>query len=239
MINELKRRIVTAAYLAKEGHIASAFSVLDILFVLYTEVMRPEDCFILSKGHASLALYSIIARDDLKTFCRFDGALGGHPDRNKVPGVVASTGSLGHGLPMAVGIALARKIKNQAGRIFCLVGDGECNEGSVWESLLLANEHELDNLTVIIDNNRSTDRAIDLSCLEEKFRAFGFGTGAIDGHNHEELRSRLSVAHSRIPLAVVAKTIKGKGCKRMENNPEWHHKAPNREELNEILEELS
>ena len=238
MIQELKRKIVLAAYAAKEGHIASAFSILDILYVLYTEVMQPEDRFILSKGHASLALYAVLG-SDLTDFGKYDSLLGGHPDRNKVPGVVASTGSLGHGLPMAVGIALARKIKSESGRVFCLVGDGECNEGSVWESILLASQHDLDNLTVIVDNNHSTDRSVNLTFLGPRFGSFGFAVSTVDGHDHAKLQKHLNEAFTRIPRVVIADTVKGKGCARMENNPEWHHKFPNSEELTEILAELS
>ncbi len=238
MIQQLKRSIVRAAYDAKEGHIASAFSVLDILWVLHNVVMGPDDVFILSKGHASLALYAILGFD-LADFASYKSPLGGHPSRNELPRVTASTGSLGHGLPMAVGIALARKIKGRIGRVFCLVGDGECNEGSIWESLLLAKQHKLDNLTIIVDNNHSTNRALRLGDLTSKFQSFGFWVKQSDGHDQAELQRKLFMMYYSFPTVVVANTIKGKGCKRMENNPEWHHRAPNLEELNEILAELS
>ena len=238
MINDLKQKIVLAAYRAEEGHIASAFSILDILWVLYKEILHPEDRFILSKGHASLALYAILGLD-MSDFCKYDSLLGGHPDRNKVPGVVASTGSLGHGLPMAAGVALARKIKGVPGRVFCLVGDGECNEGSVWESLLLASHHELDNLSVIVDYNHSTDRSLRLDNIEAKFRSFDFGISRLDGHDHNMLGKFLSSSFSGSPIVIIADTIKGHGCKRMENDPAWHHRVPNEMELAEIMMELS
>ena len=244
-IKELKARIAIAAYRAHEGHIASAYSILDILWVLYNDVFKPnQDAFVLSKGHASLALYAVLADLDIiswkefDNFAQYDGMLGGHPDRLKVPGVTFSTGSLGHGLPMAVGLALAKKIKKEAGRVYCLIGDGECNEGSVWESLLLIRHLNLNNMTVIVDHNHSTDRALDLGDLRDKLETFGFLARNIDGHNGFEIREALGWNLSTCPLALIFKTIKGRGCKRMEDNPEWHHKTPNRSELNEILEEL-
>src|SRR5580692_4765522 len=136
MINDLKRQILVAAHRAKEGHIASALSILDILYVLHNDVLGPNDQFVLSKGHGCLALYAILGLD-MTNFCNYDSLLGGHPDRLKVPGVIASTGSLGHGIGQAVGIALAKKINGYTGRVFALVGDGECEEGSVWESFNL------------------------------------------------------------------------------------------------------
>ena len=220
MVNELKRRIVRAAYEAKEGHIASAFSVLDILWTLYDGVLRPEDRFILSKGHGALALYAVLSEKGLfpfESFGEYRSALGGHPDRNKVPGVLASTGSLGHGFPMAVGVALAKKIKKEPGVVYCLVGDGECNEGSVWEAAMLAAHHRLDNLVVIVDHDHSTDRALSVDSLTAKFRAFGFDSGGINGHNPVMLRHLRPILSA--PTAVVAETVKGNGCARMQSPP--------------------
>jgi transketolase len=174
-INELKKQIVLAAHAAGSGHIPSAFSILDIVWTLYDKILKPEDRFILSKGHGCLALYAVLVekgyfpKEQLMTFAKHDSILGGHPDRNKIPGVIASTGSLGHGLPMAVGVALAKKIKKQPGRVFCLVGDGEMNEGSCWEACLLAAHHKLDNLIIFVDYNYSTDRALTLDNLKDKF----------------------------------------------------------------------
>lgn len=244
---ELKKDILNAAMNAGEGHIPSAFSILDIVWVLYNKVMTKNDVFILSKGHGSLALYAVLAekgyfpKSELLNFCKPNGILGGHPDRNKVPGVEASTGSLGHGLPIAVGRALAKKINKESGRIFCLIGDGEANEGSIWEACLLASHHNLTNLVLIVDFNHSTDRAIHLDRedgLEIKFNAFGFYSYPIDGHDSEQLITlRRKGFHPIHPLAVVANTVKGNGIERFKL-PEWHHRVPTKDEYAEILKEL-
>lgn len=249
--NKLKTRIVQAAFNAKEGHIPSALSILDIVWVLYNKVMNlsnaneiENDRFILSKGHASLAIYAVLEELDLipesylDSFCNYDSPLGGHPDCNKVSSIEASTGSLGHGMPIALGIALASKIKKIDNRIFCLVGDGECNEGTIWESALLASHHNLDNLTCIVDYNHSTDRALYLGDIKEKFDSFGWQATVIDGHNHDQIESCLNQKNNT-PMAIVCETIKGFGIKRMESQPAWHHKSPSKEELHEILDELS
>ena len=240
----MKRSILIIATNAREGHIPSAFSVLDILWVLYDRILKAGDKFILSKGHGCLALYVVLAekgffpRSDLDTFCEFDSPLGGHPDMNKINGIEASTGSLGHGLPIAVGMAMAKKIKKESGNIYCLVGDGECNEGSIWESALIASHHGLTNLTCIVDYNHSTDRALRLDDLSKIFNAFGWRVYNIDGHDHLWLERMLSPTELPKPTAVIANTIKGNGIKRMENNPEWHHKQPTEGELKEMLQEL-
>jgi len=253
-VNRIKRAIVHATANAGEGHIPSAFSVLDILWVLYDSILniepsKPEkddrDRFILSKGHASLGHYAILSEKgffpdiDLKDFAQFGSPLGGHPDRNKVPGVEASTGSLGHGFPMAVGVAMGLRIKKSTSRVFALVGDGECNEGTIWESALLAAHHKLTNLRCIVDYNHSGDRALLVGDLVAKFKSFGWESYAIDGHDHNAIYQALSTAPEDRPIAIIAKTIKGFGCSRMENNPEWHHKTPSPDELAEIIEELS
>jgi transketolase len=252
-ISKLKRKIVKIAYNAKEGHIASAFSILDIVWVLYDKVLKvnnqninnPErNRFILSKGHASLGLYAVLSEKDFfstrefEKFCQYGSFLGGHPDRNKVPGIEASTGSLGHGLPISVGVALGFKIKKIKSKVFTIVGDGECNEGTIWESLMLASHHKLNNLYCIVDFNRSTNRALDLGNLKKKFISFGWDTLVIDGHDHKQIYLALT-KKSRFPVAIIANTIKGFGSKLMENNPAWHHRFPNDEELNYILNELT
>tara|TARA_A100001015_G_C15042588_1_gene740792 strand:+ start:3712 stop:4479 length:768 start_codon:yes stop_codon:yes gene_type:complete len=249
--NKLKSRIVEAAFNAQEGHIPSALSILDIVWVLYNKVMNlnntneiEKDRFILSKGHASLAIYAVleelnaITKADLDSFCNYDSPLGGHPDSNKVASIEASTGSLGHGMPIALGIALASKIRNLSNRIFCLVGDGECNEGTIWESALLASHHNLSNFTCIVDYNHSTDRALYLGDIKKKFTSFGWNSVVIDGHNHDEIESCLK-QKNELPMAVICETVKGFGIKRMEGQPAWHHKCPTQEELHEILGELS
>ncbi|MFZ4776056.1 MAG: transketolase [Terrimicrobiaceae bacterium] len=253
VIQSLKRQIVLATVAAGEGHIASAFSILDILWVLYG-VLRIDpadprnegrDRFILSKGHGSLALYAVLAKKgffpiaQLEHFGEFNSPLGGHPDCNKVPGVEASTGSLGHGFPMAVGMALGLRIKKSSMRIYCLIGDGEANEGSVWEAAMLANHHKLGNLTCILDYNHSGDRALCLGDLRQKFTAFGWESCEIDGHDHHQILMALNVTGGEAPRMIIANTIKGKGCQEMENNPAWHHKAPSPVELSTLLAQLT
>jgi len=246
--------IIEATYNAKEGHIASAFSILDILWVLYDRILNIDpsdldnpdrDRFILSKGHASLGLYGVLSekgffdKNLLKDFGKYDSPLGGHPDRNKVPGVEASAGSLGHGMPIAVGIAMGLKIKKSKAHVFCIIGDGEANEGTIWESALLASHHSLSNLCCIIDHNHSTDRALKVDSLSDKFKSFGWNVYEVDGHNHEEIYDILSAENCNDnPKIVIANTIKGKGIKLMENNPSWHHKAPSPEEMSQFLSEL-
>ena len=239
--------------MANEGHIPAAFSILDILWVLYDRVLdvTPKTVnnpnrnrFILSKGHASIGLYVVLAekgfinQKKLEEFGKFGSCLGGHPDRTKVPGVEASTGSLGHGMPMAVGLALGAKIKKQKSKVYVIVGDGECNEGTIWESAMLAAHHKLDNLYCIVDYNHSSDQALNLGDIREKFKAFGWQAVSIDGHNQKAIYKALTKKSDDKPIAIIAETIKGKGLKIMENNPEWTHKYPKPEELEKFLKEV-
>ena len=249
-MNNIIKKIVEIASKKKEGHIPSSLSILDILYVLYDRILNLEqikndsvdrDRFILSKGHASLGLYTIldhfkILDENLYNFCDFNSKLGGHPT-DKITGVEASTGSLGHGLPIGVGMALAYKIKQYEGKVYVLVGDGEANEGTIWESALLAKHHSLNNLCCIIDFNHSTDRAVDLGNLSMKFESFGWDVIEIDGHDHDQIKTALTY-HSIKPICIIANTIKGKGIPIVENNPEWHHKFPNEEEYQSIINNL-
>lgn len=250
-LSELRKQIVTASSFAQEGHIPSAFSILEILYVIYVVLPYKYNCvalkdfdFILSKGHGSLALYAVlnasghINENWVQEFCKDQSDYGGHPDRNKVPGVVASTGSLGHGLPLSIGRILANRQKNLSQRSFCLVGDGELNEGSIWESLMLVENFKLNELCLIVDNNNSTTRAVTAFDLEKKFKSFGFKVVVIDGHNLGELEETLTLSISQTPIAVIANTVKGKGLRDLENSFEWHHKSPNKNELSVFLEEL-
>jgi len=252
-IQQLKKYILQACFNSKEGHIPSAFSILDILYVLYNSILKVDpvnphylsrDRFFLSKGHASLGLYAILADrgffaiEELDSFGKFSSMLGGHPDCNKIPGVEASTGSLGHGLPIATGVAMALKIQDNDASVYVIVGDGECNEGTIWETALLAANHNLNNLTCIVDYNHSNDRALLLGDLSEKFKSFGWNTLEVDGHNHDDLIKNFNLKHQNKPTAIIANTIKGKGIKVMENNPAWHHKTPTELELQEMLQEL-
>jgi transketolase len=254
-ILELREMVVRASSQSKEGHIPSGLSILDILWVLYDRILRidktnpadPErDRFILSKGHGSLGLYAVLIGSGLLDekligdFGSFDSILGGHPDRNKIPFVEASTGSLGHGLPMAVGIAMGAKIQGKDLRVYTVVGDGECNEGTIWESALLAAHHQLDNLCCIVDYNHSTDRALGVGNLVEKFHSFGWNAIEINGHDHALLYTHLSQVPQKtgMPTVLVAETIKGYGIPSMENQPAWHHKSPSTEEITGIIKEI-
>ncbi len=249
-IRPLRERILRVASNAREGHIPSALSVLDILWVLYDRILKIDpvnpveetrDRFVLSKGHASIGLYAVLAQkgffsqETLEDFCKFDSPLGGHPDCRKVPGVEASTGSLGHGFPMTVGMALGLRIRRNPARVVCMIGDGEANEGSIWEAALLAAHHKLANLTCIVDYNHSTDRALSLGDIGAKFSAMGWSVSEIDGHDHEAVHGALSQRLNNAPTCVIANTVKGYGCLPMENDPSWHHKSPSAAELPELL----
>jgi transketolase len=238
-MKDLIKRIIDLVYISKEGHIPSSLSILDILYVFYEK--NKKDQLILSKGHAAIGLYVILdhfklLKTDITKFCQFGSLLGGHPT-HKLPNIVASTGSLGHGLPIAIGMALGNKIKKIDSRIFVLIGDGESNEGTIWESALLASHHNLNNLCCIIDYNHSGDRALNLTDLKSKFEAFGWEVLEIDGHSHSEIKLSFELIPKK-PLVIIANTIKGKGISIMENNPEWHHKIPNEVEYLNIIKNL-
>lgn len=252
-MNHLKEKIIRISTATNEGHIPAAFSILDILWVLYDRVLGvtprtmsdpDRNRFILSKGHASIGLYIVLAEKgffgagDLKNFGKFESVFGGHPDRTTVPGVEASTGSLGHGFPMAVGLALGAKIKNKSSKVYTIVGDGECNEGTVWESAMLGAHHKLDNLYCIVDQNHSGDMPVNPQDMRKKFEAFGWNAVRINGHNHEEIYKALTQESHGRPIAIIAETIKGNGVKIMENNPEWTHKYPSPEQFEAMMREL-
>jgi transketolase len=251
IIRNLRKKIVQAALNSGEGHIPSALSILDILYCLYvllpTKIkteLSENDQFILSKGHGSLCLYAVLEEVKLidstwvNNFGEFGSDFGGHPDMRKINGVKASTGSLGHGLPISIGKILALRAKKIDCKIYCLVGDGELNEGSNWESILLASNYKMHELTLIIDSNKSGDRALDMSNLQEKLESFGFYVSNVNGHNHHEILSELSAKSDGKPKAIIANTIKGFGFPTMENNPAWHHFAPNIEQFNSLMNEM-
>jgi transketolase len=243
----LRRLIVRGLEGGARGHVGSSLSLVEILRVLYDDVLRfrpqeprwpDRDRMILSKGHGCLALYVMLADkgfiplETLDTFCRRDSILGGHPEAGKVPGVEASTGALGHGLSYGVGMALAARIDRRDGRVIVVMGDGEINEGSVWEAALCAGKHKLSNLTAIVDYNKiqsagPTREVQDLEPLLDKWRAFNFATIEVDGHDVVALRDvfrRLPLAPDR-PSAVICHTVKGKGVGFAENDANWHHKS--------------
>ena len=245
---------------ARMGHPGGDLSCADILAVLYFHVLqvRPEsprdpsrDRFVSSKGHASAALYATLAErgffppQDLESYMRPLSQLNGHPDRNKVPGVEANTGPLGHGLPIAVGMAMAAKLDGAAWRTFVLTGDGELQEGSNWEAIMAASHFGLDNLTAIVDRNRlqqgdATERTVALEPLAERFRAFGWSVVEVDGHDVDALRQAFGALPqtSGRPTCVIARTNKGRGVSFIEDRVEWHHRVPTDEELAAALLEL-
>jgi len=254
---ELRKRIAQTVYNGKDGHIPSAFSIVDILEVLYRDYLRfdsqnpawpDRDYFILSKGHGCVALYVIlekhgfISQKDLDLFCKPGGILGEHPDCTKVPGVEASTGSLGHGVSYAVGIALGLRIRGMNNKVYVLVGDGECHEGTVWEAANVANNLQLGNLCVIVDWNGSAAQLMPRDDLPAKWQAFGWETMVIDGHSEAELKMAFDsvrfCSHST-PTVIIARTVKGKGVAMLEGHGVWHHRIPNEEEFNMIIEALS
>lgn len=208
------------------GHIPSALSILDIVWVLYDKVMTPDDQFILSKGHGCMALYAVLEEKGLLDWS--STKLWGHPKRGGA--ILASTGSLGHGLPMAVGLAMAKKIKGEKGHVFCLVGDGECNEGTTWESALIAAHHKLNNLHIIVDQNHSSDRALDTMNLAKKFDAFGCLTVVLGGHTSEFNL----LENDSMPLCYVVENTKGNGIPFMQENS-WHNRKINPEEYESAI----
>lgn len=257
----LRGQIVQILGTAKRGHVGSAFSVLEILRVLYDDILKIDpaqprwidrDRCILSKGHGCLALYVVLAdhgffpESELWRSCRSDSFLGGHPEYGRVPGVEASTGSLGHGLAIGIGFALSARFDRKSHRTFVILGDGECNEGSVWESALCASKHGLSNLTVLVDYNQqqsygSTHEVLELEPFAEKWRAFGFAVEEVDGHDVAALRETLARVpfDEKKPSAIICHTIKGKGVSFVENNMQWHHKNnPSEAELAGLVAEL-
>ena len=257
---EVRKDVINQVYTAKSGHPGGSLSCADILTVLYFNQMNIDeknpsnplrDRFVLSKGHCSPALYAVLAqrgyfnREELKEFRSIKGNLQGHPDMNKVPGVDMTTGSLGQGLSVANGMALTSKLNHDGYRVYCLLGDGEIEEGQVWEAAMSSYKYKLDNLCVIVDNNNlqidgSITSVKGLDNIEGKFKAFGFKTIVIDGNNIEQLIDAFETAKltKGMPTAIIAKTIKGKGVSFMENEAGWHGKAPNDEEYNKAMEEL-
>lgn len=258
---QVRRGIIEAVYSNQSGHPGGSLSVADIMTVLYFNEMNinPEnpnwedrDRLVLSKGHCAPALYSCLANrgyfdiEELKTFRNINSRLQGHPDKNKVPGVDMTTGSLGQGLSAANGMAIAGKIDNKNYRVYCILGDGEIEEGQVWEAAMAANKYKLDNLCVIIDNNNlqidgTIEEVMSSYPIDEKFRSFGFEIIKIDGHNIDEILKAFEVARNikGKPTCIIAKTIKGKGISFMENQVGWHGKAPNEEQYKQAMEELN
>jgi transketolase len=260
LARSIRRHDIQMVHRAKLGHIGGEMSAIDILTTLYFAVLHVDpqqpnapdrDRFILSKGHSAAALYTTLAHagffplDDLQTFMQPFSKLNGHPDRNKVPGVETNTGPLGHGLPVAVGAALASKLQDATWCVFALTGDGELQEGSNWEAAMAGAHYQLDNLTVIVDRNRlqqgaGTEETMRLEPLADKWRAFGWSVTELDGHDYAQLLdtfARVPFEQSK-PNCIIAHTHKGQGISFMQDQVAWHHKVPNAEELAMALAEL-
>lgn len=254
MEDSIKRQrglIVEVSYLARQGHLSSSMSILEMLNVLFKKVMHfdpkdpdseENDRLVLSKGHASLALYAIlydmgcISKEDLFSFSKFDSILGEHPDRNKVPAVDVSTGSLGHGFPTSVGMAAGFKAQGKANRVYSIIGDGEANEGSIWEAAFIADKLKLDNIVCLVDDNNSASH---MNNIGGKFEAFGWAVKEVNGNDVSELETALRQRPGK-PYLIWAHTIKGHGSSLMEKDPEgWHHRVINDTEYKSIMEELA
>lgn len=258
---EIRRRVLEIALKAGKGHVPPAFSWTEIAVALYYanilrfDPLRPDwaarDRFILSKGHACLTLYAILAdkgffpKGELERFAGPGALLPGHPDV-AIPGVETVSGSLGHGLGIGSGMALSAKIDGHDWMVFVVLGDGECDEGSVWEAAMFAGHHRLDNLVAIIDRNRLsatgfTEEVLALEPLNERWRAFGWDVKVVDGHSFQDLISAFSHSRERSakrPQVIIANTVKGKGVEFMQNSPEWHHRLPKGDAVSTAFDEL-
>lgn len=251
---DLRLKIAEIVHTAGEGHIPSSFSIVDIIETLFGQVLkvdsknpenRDRDFFVLSKGHGAAALFAVLHKhgflteDEMSTYGTPAGILGGHPDARKVPGAEFSTGSLGHGLPMAVGVALGLKIRGQRNQVYVLVGDGECHEGTIWEAANVAANNLLDNLTVIVDWNGSASQLMPIDGLPAKWSAFGWETTVVNGHVPSEIEAASRGRRLEgVPRAIVAETTKGFGVNFIEGHGAWHHKVPSKDELKRIQETL-
>lgn len=255
---KIRKHAIEMTHASHASHIGAILSVTDIVAVLYQDILNIDpkapkadsrDRLILSKGHAGCAIYAALAekgffdKRELDTYYQNGSILSGHVSHKKVPGVEISTGSLGHGIGVAVGMALAAKIDCKTHHVYVILGDGECEEGSVWEAALFAAHHCLDNLTVIVDHNKmqamgSCKEQMGWQKLESKWKAFGFYTLECDGHNHDDLRKTMVLCNSGQPTCIIAHTVKGKGISFMENNLLWHYRDPQNEFYEKALKEL-
>ena len=260
MTKKVRLGIIEAVYSNQSGHPGGSLSIADIMTVLYFNEMNIDNenpkwedrhRLILSKGHCSPALYSALANrgyfpvEDLKTFRNINSYLQGHPDMKHIPGVDMTTGSLGQGLSAANGMAISAKLDNKNYRVYCILGDGEIEEGQIWEAAMASNKYKLDNLCVIVDNNNlqidgTIEEVMNSNPIDEKFKSFGFQIIKIDGHDIEEIKKAFEVARNikDKPTCIIAKTIKGKGVSFMENQVGWHGKAPNKEQYEGAKKEI-
>lgn len=260
LCRRLRRHSVVMTHQANSSHVGSSLSMVELLAVLYGKVLRVQpaqptwadrDRFILSKGHGCAVYYAVLAEtgffplDWLGTFYRNGSRLAGHATHTHVPGIELSTGSLGHGLSVATGMALSAKRDGKSYRVFCLLSDGECDEGSTWEPVLFAPQHKLDNLVAIVDYNKiqslgTVKEVMDLAPFADKWRAFGWAVSEVDGHNLVDIEMALSQIpfESNKPSCLIAHTVKGKGVSFMENKLLWHYRTPQGEEYAAALAEL-
>lgn len=256
-LKEIRQTIIKMVHKANVSHIGAALSVVDILYTLYFKVAnitpqnindKNRDIIILSKGHASAALYSVLyhkgflSKDLLDNYSIDGGSLPCHIDKEKSPFFEVSAGSLGHGASLGTGFALAKKMNNNSGRVFVICGDGECNEGSVWEALMFVSSNKLNNYVFIVDYNKFqgfgvTNEVINQQNLAQRLESFGFEIYYVDGNNIEQLEKVLTKKSDK-PVAIIADTVKGKGVSFMENRLEWHYKSPNDEQLEIALQEI-
>ena len=250
-IKKQRSLIVEVSYHARQGHLSSSMSIVEMLNILFKKIMhfdpknpdsKDNDKFVLSKGHASLALYAIlydmgcISKEELFSFSKFDSILGEHPDRNKVPAVDVSTGSLGHGFPTSVGIAAGYKAQGMPNRVYSIIGDGEANEGSIWEAAFVADKLHLDNVVCLVDDNNSASH---MNNIGGKFKAFGWEVEEVNGNDVNKLEVALKKRPGK-PYLIWAHTVKGNGSSLMEKDPEgWHHRVINETEYKSIMEELA
>ena len=260
MAKKVRLGIIEAVYSNQSGHPGGSLSIADIMTVLYFNEMNIDnenpkwedrDRLVLSKGHCAPALYSTLANrgyfpvEDLKTFRNINSYLQGHPDMKHIPGVDMTSGSLGQGLSVANGMAISAKLNNKNYRVYCILGDGEIEEGQIWEAAMASNKYKLDNLCVIVDNNNlqidgPIEQVMNSNPIDEKFKSFGFQIIKIDGHDIEEIKKAFEVARNvkDKPTCIIAKTVKGKGVSFMENQVGWHGKAPNEEQYEEAKKEI-
>lgn len=257
---EIRKSIIEQVYKAQSGHPGGSLSIADIMTVLYFNELNIDeknpsweerDRLVLSKGHCSPALYAALAergyfeKEYLKSFRHIESNLQGHPDMKKVPGVDMTSGSLGQGLSVANGMAISAKLDGKNYRVYCILGDGEIEEGQIWEAAMTSNKYKLDNLCVIVDNNNlqidgTIEEVMSSYPIDEKFKSFGFNVIKIDGHNIEEILGAFKQAKEvkGQPTCIIAKTTKGKGIAFMENQAGWHGKAPNEEQYEQAMREL-
>lgn len=249
----IRQHILTYSHLSGQGHIPTSFSIVEMLYAVY-QTMRfqpanpqwaERDIFVLSKGHASLGHYSVLAHfgyfepAELQTFGAFQSRLGCHADRLKAPGVEVSTGSLGHGIGVATGMALGIQLHKQSRKVYTLIGDGESNEGTVWEAVMVATDQKLSNLTLLYDHNRSQIRCLQIPNPAERFRAFGCDVFEVNGHDVAQIQAALKAPQQQVKV-IVCNTVKGYGCPSLTQDMfAWHRRSPKADELQQLMEELN